>query len=116
MIDTMVDAILSGEPPVVLIEAGTGTGKTVVYLVVVLSLLKILSHETKIVVVTNTVALQDQLMRGELPQLAEVESFSYAAAKGRQRYACTYRVQREMSRDALTLPVQGERRETFETR
>ena len=116
MIDTMVDAILSGDPPVVLIEAGTGTGKTVVYLVVVLSLLKILGNETKIVVVTNTVALQDQLMRGELPQLAKVEQFTYAAAKGRQRYACTYRVQKEMSRDALPLLVEGERREAFETR
>ena len=116
MIDTMVDAILSGDPKVVLIEAGTGTGKTVVYLVVMLSLLKLFGDETKVVVVTNTVALQDQLMRGELPQLAEVESFTYAAAKGRQRYACTYRVQKEMSRSALTLPVKGERQDTFENR
>lgn len=112
----MVDAILGNDPPVVLIEAGTGTGKTVVYLVVGLSILKTLGNDTKIVVVTNTVALQDQLMHGELPQLAEVASFTYAAAKGRERYACTYRVHNEMSRSALTLPMEGRQRDTFENR
>ena len=116
MIDAMVDGILRSPQPITLVEAGTGTGKTVVYLTVALSLLRQIWTDAKIVIITNTVALQDQLMRGELPQLAEIEPFTYSAAKGRQRYVCTFRVHEHLQRSEFDLQLEEDADEPFSSR
>ncbi|MDZ7673940.1 MAG: ATP-dependent DNA helicase [Acidimicrobiales bacterium] len=69
------------------VEAGTGTGKTLAYL-----LPAIRSHG-RTVVATATKALQDQLAAKDLPFLDEhVGGFSWAILKGRSNYVCQQRV------------------------
>ncbi|MDG2472701.1 MAG: ATP-dependent DNA helicase DinG [Pseudomonadales bacterium] len=73
---------------VCLVEAGTGTGKTVAYSIAAIILAKAL--QKKLVISTATVTLQEQLITRDLPNLqttSELE-FSFAIAKGRQRYFC----------------------------
>ena len=80
-----------------LVQAGTGTGKSLAYLV------PSLLHERRVVVATATLALQHQLVERDLPRLvaavSEVDGevgerlgTSYAVLKGRSNYACLHRV------------------------
>ena len=73
----------------IIAQAGTGTGKSLAYLVPA-----ILSSK-KIVVATATKALQDQLDRQDLPQLAEHldVDFTWAVVKGRNNYVCLQRLE-----------------------
>ncbi|MCP4598209.1 ATP-dependent DNA helicase DinG [Neptuniibacter sp.] len=69
-------------------EAGTGTGKTMAYL---LAAVPIAQHKKKKVVVsTATVALQEQLILKDLPQLISDAgvNLTFGLAKGRGRYFC----------------------------
>lgn len=81
-----------------LVQAGTGTGKSLAYLV------PSLLHGDRVVVATATLALQHQLVERDLPRLVEaVEGApaadgsgsldtSYAVLKGRSNYACLHRI------------------------
>ena len=71
-----------------LVQAGTGTGKSFAYLVPV-----ILSGR-RTVIATATKTLQDQLADKDLPFLAESldREFSWAVLKGRSNYICLQRV------------------------
>lgn len=109
----MVDAGDDGDPapPVCVVEAGTGTGKTLAYLLAVLPLARKL--ERKVVLATATVALQEQVILKDLPDIlagSDLE-FSYAMAKGRGRYLCLARLDSQLqdnaSLDAL-LDLYGE--------
>lgn len=79
-------------PPIGLIEAGTGTGKTLAYLVAALPVG--LAREMPILVSTATVSLQRQLIDKDLPELAASGrlDFQWALAKGRRRYLCPVRL------------------------
>lgn len=86
MAEAVEAAIESGTHLVV--EAGTGTGKTLAYL-----LPAIRSHG-KTVVATATKALQDQVAAKDLPFLEDrVGGFTWAVLKGRSNYVCRQRVQ-----------------------
>ncbi|PCJ16474.1 MAG: ATP-dependent DNA helicase DinG [SAR86 cluster bacterium] len=76
------------DPPVCVVEAGTGTGKTMAYVLAVLPLAKALN--LKVVIATATVALQEQVVLKDLPEVLEGSdlTFSYSLAKGRGRYLC----------------------------
>lgn len=79
----------SGEvPPVCVVEAGTGTGKTLAYVLAVLPLAQKLGY--KVVIATATVALQEQVVLKDLPEIVADSGlkFSYSLAKGRGRYLC----------------------------
>lgn len=69
-------------------EAGTGTGKTMAYLLASVPIAK--QRKKKVVVSTATVALQEQLILKDLPQLVTEAgvSLTYGLAKGRGRYFC----------------------------
>ncbi len=79
-----------------LVQAGTGTGKSLAYLV------PALLHRDRVVVATATLALQHQLVERDIPALLEAarealepdeaKSASYAVLKGRSNYACLHRV------------------------
>jgi ATP-dependent DNA helicase DinG len=72
-----------------LVEAGTGTGKTLAYLVPA-----VLSGR-KVVVSTATKTLQDQIARVDLPRLASVlpgPPLSFAVTKGLANYVCRRRL------------------------
>ncbi|MCG8672007.1 MAG: ATP-dependent DNA helicase DinG [Pseudomonadales bacterium] len=79
------------------VEAGTGTGKTVAYLVSVIPIAQALKK--KVVVSTATVALQDQIVSKDIPDLLMNSPlrFSYQLAKGRGRYLCLSQLDRLMS-------------------
>jgi ATP-dependent DNA helicase DinG len=70
------------------VEAGTGTGKTIAYLLPSIAIAKALGK--KLVVSTATVALQEQIVNKDLPELHRHSglSFNFALAKGRGRYLC----------------------------
>jgi ATP-dependent DNA helicase DinG len=70
------------------VEAGTGTGKTIAYLLPALVMAKYLGK--KLVISTATVALQEQIIHKDLPELAKNAglNFSFNLAKGRGRYLC----------------------------
>jgi ATP-dependent DNA helicase DinG len=78
--------------PVCVIEAGTGTGKTLAYVLGTLPLARHLGK--KVVLATATVALQEQVTLRDLPDIAKHSglSFSYTLAKGRGRYLCLSRL------------------------
>ena len=86
MASAVHEAITSGRH--VVVQAGTGTGKTLAYLVPA-----ILAHKP-VVVATATKALQDQLAAKDLPFLQQHlgEPFDFAVLKGRSNYLCMQRV------------------------
>jgi len=75
-----------------IVQAGTGTGKTLGYLV------PLIASGKRVVVSTYTKALQDQLAANDLPLLADVlgkelnRHVSWAVLKGRSNYICAQRV------------------------
>lgn len=76
-----------GEGGVLLAEAGTGTGKTLAYLVPAVAL------RGPVVISTGTRALQDQLVRKDVPLLAALlgRPLSVVMLKGRRNYLCLLR-------------------------
>lgn len=77
-----------GEPAVVAIEAGTGTGKTVAYSLAAIAAAR--AAGKRLVIATATVALQEQIVDKDLPDIIKNSGlhFTYALAKGRGRYLC----------------------------
>lgn len=73
---------------VALIEAGTGTGKSLAYLIP--SLLWALRNEQKVVISTNTINLQEQLIKKDIPLLQRhaASAFNACLVKGRGNYLC----------------------------
>ena len=76
----------SGAPAVVAIEAGTGTGKTVAYSLAAIPAAR--AAGKRLIIATATVALQEQIVDKDLPDIIKNSglSFTYALAKGRGRY------------------------------
>jgi ATP-dependent DNA helicase DinG len=75
------------------IEAGTGTGKTVGYLLSALPIAR--AKEKTVVVATGTIALQEQLILKDIPDLLEACDWDHQVAlvKGRGRYVCNMRLE-----------------------
>lgn len=85
------------DPPSCVIEAGTGTGKTIAYALAVIPIAQRLKK--KVVISTATVALQEQIMFRDLPDIRAHSGldFSFALAKGRRRYLCLARLDNALS-------------------
>ena len=90
----MAEAVLRAfeEKKHLIVEAGTGTGKTLAYLVPAIA--AALGQKKRIIISTGTKNLQEQLMEKDIPFLQKVmpKKFSAAAMKGRSNYACLFRV------------------------
>lgn len=84
-----------------LVEAGTGTGKTLAYLVPAIS--AAIKRKKRIVISTGTKNLQEQLMEKDVPFLQKVLPAKFTAAymKGRSNYACLYRIHKAGSQPIL---------------
>src|SRR5438105_1905805 len=78
------------------VEAGTGVGKSLAYLVP--AILFAVANSRKAVVSTHTINLQEQLVEKDLPMLAQIlpRKFSFTMLKGRQNYLCTRRLHKTM--------------------
>ncbi len=79
---------------ILVVEAGTGTGKSLAYLVP--SIARAVSHGERVVVSTNTHTLQEQLMGKDLPGLREWLPWDFKACllKGRSNYVSLRRWRR----------------------
>ncbi|GLZ14314.1 ATP-dependent DNA helicase DinG [Actinomadura sp. NBRC 104425] len=95
MAEAVRKAIASGEH--LAAQAGTGTGKSLAYLVPAIR--HAVAEDTTVVVSTATIALQRQLVDRDLPRLAEAltpllgAEPKFAILKGRRNYLCLNRVQ-----------------------
>ena len=87
----------TGPPAVCVIEAGTGTGKTIAYAVAAIPMAQALGK--RLVVATATIALQEQFVNKDLPDIRQSSglNFSFALAKGRRRYVCLSKLDRMMA-------------------
>src|SRR5258707_2793698 len=81
----------------VIVEAGTGVGKSLAYLVP--SVFHALAENRKAVVSTHTINLQEQLFHKDIPLVQKLlpTEFKAVLLKGRQNYLCPLRLQRAMS-------------------
>lgn len=72
----------------IIVEAGTGTGKTLAYLIPAIKWA--IQNQKKIIIATNTINLQEQLLYKDIPIVRSIidEKFSYALVKGRNNYLC----------------------------
>jgi len=101
MAEAVAEAMVDGTH--LLVQAGTGTGKSLAYLV------PALLHDSRVVVATATLALQHQLVERDLPRLVEAVGglpgvdASYAVLKGRSNYACLHRIRAGVPDDQGTL-------------
>ncbi len=95
MAQAILEALETGASLV--LEAGTGTGKTFAYLV------PALLAGGKVIVSTGTKTLQDQLYDRDLPAVREALASGSVAAllKGRSNYLCLYRLERARSEGRL---------------
>jgi ATP-dependent DNA helicase DinG len=92
----MAEAVLRAfeEKRHLIVEAGTGTGKTLAYLVPAIA--AAVSQGGRVVISTGTKNLQEQLMEKDIPFLQSIlpRKFSAAYMKGRGNYACLQRIKR----------------------
>jgi DNA polymerase-3 subunit epsilon/ATP-dependent DNA helicase DinG len=81
-----------------LVEAGTGTGKSMAYLIP--SALWAMENNTRVVISTNTINLQEQLIQKDLPELKQALGIDLRATvlKGRANYLCPRRMQNMIRR------------------
>ncbi|MBO8162963.1 MAG: ATP-dependent DNA helicase DinG [Brevibacillus sp.] len=79
-----------------LVEAGTGTGKSMGYLIPAVLWSK--RQNEQVVISTNTIHLQDQLFQKDLPMLREALPFSFTASllKGRGNYLCLRKLEQHL--------------------
>lgn len=89
-----------------LVEAGTGTGKSLAYLLP--GIIWAYHNQQQLVVSTNTIQLQEQLFHKEIATLQESLPFSFTAStlKGRGNYLCLRKFEQ-----AVDEPVEGSSQE-----
>lgn len=79
------------------VEAGTGVGKSLAYLVP--AILYAVANKKKAIISTHTINLQEQLTEKDLPLLERIlqpVKFSFTMLKGRANYLCTRRLHKAM--------------------
>ncbi|MCP3798309.1 ATP-dependent DNA helicase [Allokutzneria sp. A3M-2-11 16] len=98
MAEAVAHTIASGEH--LAVQAGTGTGKSLAYLVPALR--HAVAAEATVVVSTATIALQRQLVDRDLPRLAKTlkpllgREPRFAILKGRRNYLCMHKIHGEL--------------------
>ena len=72
----------------VVVEAGTGTGKTLAYLIP--SIQWAVENGKKVIISTNTINLQEQLLNKDIPIVKKImqKDFKYLLVKGRGNFLC----------------------------
>lgn len=87
-----------------LVEAGTGTGKSLGYLLP--AIYSSVKTGEKVMVSTHTINLQEQLRERDIPLLTEVIPFPFRAAvfKGRQHYLCLRKFENKLIRRDFANP------------
>jgi ATP-dependent DNA helicase DinG len=106
----MADAVSRAieRPGHLIVEAGTGVGKSFAYLVP--SICAAVESKKKVVVSTHTIALQEQLLCKDIPFLRSVMPYEFSAVlvKGRSNYISLRRLDVARERSLITFPSQDE--------
>ncbi len=91
MVKAVTEALSVGRH--LLVEAGTGTGKSMAYLIP--AALWAAENNTRVVISTNTINLQDQLIHKDIPDLSNALGVEVRATvlKGRSNYLCPRRLE-----------------------
>ncbi|MBS1795413.1 MAG: DEAD/DEAH box helicase [Acidobacteria bacterium] len=99
----MAEAVLRAfeEKKHLIVEAGTGTGKTLAYLVPAIA--AALATKKRVIISTGTKNLQEQLMEKDIPFLQKVmpKKFTAAYMKGRSNYACLFKIKKAENQPIL---------------
>lgn len=99
-----------------IIEAGTGVGKSLAYLVP--AIFYAVKNGKKAIISTHTINLQEQLYEKDLPMLEMIlpVDFKYAILKGRANYLCTHRLHKamEQAKNLFTSPELQELERIYE--
>lgn len=92
-----------------LVEAGAGVGKSFAYLIPAIE--RIVTAKERVVVVTHTISLQEQLIEKDIPLLNAVipEEFSAVLVKGRNNYVSLRRLHLASGRAERLFPDEEER-------
>lgn len=90
MLRAVGDALNSGQH--LLVEAGTGVGKSMAYLLPAVKFA--VQNDQRVIISTNTINLQEQLIEKDLPLLGEALGLAFRSAllKGRSNYLCPRRL------------------------
>ncbi|TVQ61398.1 MAG: DEAD/DEAH box helicase [Phycisphaerales bacterium] len=96
-----------------LVEAGTGVGKSFAYLAPAIE--RIVSHSERVVIATHTIALQEQLLNKDVPMLQEAAAsvgagFKAVLVKGRGNYVSIRRLQLASQRKERLFADEASRR------
>jgi len=102
MVDAVARAML--EKGILLVEAGTGVGKSFAYLIPAIR--QATEARERVVIATNTIALQEQLLEKDIPLLraAMPDEFTAVLVKGRGNYASLRRLTLASKRQDRLLP------------
>lgn len=104
--DIMITEVMTAlaEDKHLLIEAGTGTGKSLGYLLP--AIYQSVRTDQKVMVSTHTINLQDQLRERDIPLLTQVVPFPFKAAifKGRGHYLCLRKFEHKINKKDFVSP------------
>ena len=91
------------------VEAGTGTGKSFAYLLPVIK--RIIERRERVIICTNTIALQEQLLEKDIPLLRAImpDEFTAVLVKGRGNYASRRRLKLAIEREGRLFSNDEER-------
>ncbi len=111
---TAVAEALQADAPL-LVEAGTGVGKSLAYLIPAMRFA--LEHDRKAIISTHTINLQEQLFHKDIPTVAKALGIEPEAAllKGRANYLCRTRLRRALEQ-ATDLFNQAETKQLHDLR
>lgn len=96
------------ENQIALVEAGTGTGKSIAYLIP--AILWALQKKERSVISTHTITLQEQLLLKDIPLVAKALNATVKAVlvKGMRNYACLRKIEDTRSEQLLLYPQEAE--------
>src|SRR5437588_9583097 len=90
-----------GEGHHLLVEAGTGVGKSFAYLLPAIDYA--VKQKKRVVIFTHTISLQEQLIEKDIPLIQSVypDEFTAVLVKGRSNYLCKRRLAQTRSRQQM---------------
>jgi ATP-dependent DNA helicase DinG len=108
----MLEAVARGfnENSIIVVEAGTGVGKSLAYLIP--AFLWVNANDERVVVSTATINLQQQLMESDIPLVEKITGLDVKThlAKGRGNYVCLRRLAEALEEDTLFVENDSELR------
>lgn len=112
MMHNILDAY--NQKQIALIEAGTGTGKSLAYLIP--SMLWAIHAQERTVISTHTINLQEQLLQKDIPMVSKALKLEIKAVlvKGMHNYLCMRKLDDALQEGLLSIPQENEELQKIE--